>query len=243
MTTTARAAKAAAALAKALTRARIPARAVECPSDRHSTQIHLTISGEPHTLYLDPEADTVVWELDSEHAIVSAGTWPLTRTWWRRPHHHTIRHLRTWLTQRSAILGHPAPRPIENVIGREVDSWDSPFPQAAAAVAEALTTGTIKPSPDEDALIPALAALYPELTEEYGLLGPDGWDAGIGLIHALAHGWIADLSSSEDQRDYEQGWCWTVQGTAPRDVARLRNAFNGDVMAAATAFHARYYTS
>ncbi|WP_329492557.1 hypothetical protein OG618_37845 (plasmid) [Kitasatospora sp. NBC_01246] len=233
--------RAAEALAAALTRARIPAEAVDLAGGCHSARIELTVSGSYGALYLEPDEDALHWQLDNaDTEVVSCGTWPAVIP--ARRNHRTVRLVRRWLKANRATLGRPAPAPIEYLIGDEVNGWMWVFCLVATRYAEALVNGRI--TPDEDAK--ALAALYPELTEEYGLDDGDGWEAGIGIIHALAHGWIVNLDQGQDHPDYGREWCWTVQGLnaqhGPDAVERLRNAFQGDVLAAARAFLAQKHT-
>ncbi|MFF2751111.1 hypothetical protein ACFVVA_36945 [Kitasatospora sp. NPDC058048] len=234
------------ALAVVLTRTGIPAQAVRLPREWFAARIHLTIGGEAHTLYLEPLDRTVVWQLhsESERAFTGYGTWTSAPSRWRGPHRHTVRHLRTWLRRNAATLGHPTPPvpSIESLIDREAGLWEAPYGEVTAAVAESITTGALTLTDDTAAMVDALAALHPELTDEYGLTGPDGWTAGINNLRALANGWIADLASDEDQSAYDAPCYVDVQYTSPDDVQRLRDAFGGDVLAAARAYLAHTIT-
>ncbi|MFE2911458.1 hypothetical protein [Kitasatospora indigofera] len=237
--------RAAEALAAALTRARIPAEAVDL-SGSHSVRIELTVSGSYRALYLEPDEGTVFWQLDDGGSeAVACGSWlgAAVPSRWRRRHSGTVKLVRRWLKENGATVGRPAPAPIEYLIGDEVNGWMWVFSLVASRYAEALVSGRV--TPDDDAQ--TLAAVYPELTEEYGLDDGDGWQDGIDIIHALAHGWIVDLGLGGDQHDYEQGPPWTVQGLTaqhgPDAVQRLRDAFQGDVLAAARAFLAQKRTT
>jgi len=241
MTTTSTAQAAAEHLAAALTRAGIPADHVDL-SGCHAARIELTISGRYRALYLEPDDGIVYWQLDSGASeVLNEGTWP-PATGWRRllgDHRVTIARVRGWLKAHSATVGRPRPAPIEELIGREEDCWVWVFSLVTSKYAEALVGGRMSPDDGPE----ALAALYPELTEEHRLFhGGDGWEDGIDLIQALAHGRIMDLDSAEDSAAWRGQSVFQVNGHdltehyGPAAVPTLRSAFNGDVTAAATAF-------
>ncbi|MFD8708620.1 hypothetical protein ACFV1W_39590 [Kitasatospora sp. NPDC059648] len=227
-------AQAAQALAAALTRARIPATTTD-PTGMccHAAQVDITINGDPHTLYLEQDADTVLWQLfDAYGQIPEEGQWPAPRVRMPGRHRRTVRHVRAWLTQHHATPGHPAPTPIPEIIRNHKDTWEWPVNAAAELYARALVGGQLAPTDDTEALARIFADQNPELAEE---VGPDAeaWDIAVESIKALAHGWIVDELSPYDQSDYEGPCCWYVEETAPDDVERLRRAFGGDLRAAA----------
>src|SRR4051794_2972874 len=100
------------ALAKALGRAGVPARA-EYLGDDYSTEVELSVDARYHRLYLRPEYPerAVLWMLlDSHGEEVDSGVWNMRPRLPILRHHRTVTLLRRWLRERYATPG-PIPTP------------------------------------------------------------------------------------------------------------------------------------
>ncbi|WP_331727414.1 hypothetical protein OG871_40370 (plasmid) [Kitasatospora sp. NBC_00374] len=227
------------ALAKALGRAGVPARA-EHLGDGYSAEIELSVDGRYHRLYLRPEYPdhAVLWMLlDSHGEEVDSGVWKVRLRPRLLRHHRTVTLLRRWLRERYAIPG-PIPTPTwERLVGEETNCWMWVFDTTAHRYATALVEGRA----GADATPQDLARLYPDFTAEHGLMDGDGWESGIDIIHAFAHGRVFEEHDTPRTGDYIiTVSCDLAERFGPQALARLQVGFGGDVVAAAHAFLARH---
>ncbi|MFJ9167280.1 hypothetical protein ACIRPK_23935 [Kitasatospora sp. NPDC101801] len=226
-------------LAQALSRAGIPARA-EHLGDDWSTEVELTVDGRYHRLYLGPEYPdrTVLWMLLDAHAeVVDSGVWEVRPRPRFLRHHRTATLLRRWLSDRNAIAGPMPPVTWERLVGEETNCWMWVFDVTAHRYATALVEGRA----GADATPQDMARLYPEFTAEHGLMHGDGWDSGIDIIHAFAHGRVFEDHDTPRTGDYIiTVACDLIDRFGPQALARLQAGFGGDVVAAARAFLDRH---
>ncbi|MEV7929026.1 hypothetical protein [Kitasatospora sp. NPDC088779] len=231
------------ALATALSQHGIPAERTDLSGDR-AVAVELTIRTSPagsrdyHVLYLEPDdqGDTVLWQLTTAHGEITingTGAWhipdaPLLTTEYR--HQHTVTALSGWMKERGARPGAPALPPTEVLLSLELQGWELGLLRLTAAYAEALISGqaTADTTPAD------LAALHPELTARYDNPNLDGWHLAGDAIRALADGRVTeDTSAASDHIDVTPD---LVNRYGPRALARLRQGFDGDVLAAARFF-------
>ncbi|MFD5610504.1 hypothetical protein [Kitasatospora sp. NPDC127060] len=249
-------------LARALSRNGLPAKADHL-SDDYSVEIELGvgITSPRHPshrlfllhpqhvpdhpayfrLYLRPDypGHAVLWMLTDAHGeVVDDGAWEVrTAPQTVRQHTRTIAVLREWLREEEAVATAPPRPPLEKLIGEETNGWMWIFDTTAHKVAEALVNGLVPPevTPQD------LARVYPDFTEEHGLLDPEeGWVTGIGIIRAFAEGRVFE----EHHRALPGDYCITVscdmvERYGPSALTRLQAGFGGDLVTAARVFLAR----
>ncbi|MFG2845928.1 hypothetical protein ACGF12_22580 [Kitasatospora sp. NPDC048296] len=248
-------------LARALSRNGLPAKAVDL-SDDYSVEIELgvKITSPRHPshrifllhpehvpdypayfrLYLRPDypGHVVLWMLTDAHGeVVDDGAWEVrTAPQTVRQHTRTTAVLREWLREEDAVATPPPVPPLERLIGEETNGWMWIFSTLAHRFAEALVGGLVSP----DATPQDLARVYPDFTEEYDLLGPEGWDTGIDILRAFADGRVVE---DHDRRlpgeYYITVGCDLVERYGPSAITRLQAGFGGDVVTAARIFLAR----
>ncbi|MER5352571.1 hypothetical protein ABT093_19840 [Kitasatospora sp. NPDC002551] len=248
-------------LARALRRSGVPAKAVHL-SDDYSVEIELgvRITSPRHPshrvfllhpqevpdypayfrLYLRPNYPdhAVLWMLtDAHHEVVDSGAWEVrTARQAVRQHTRTTAVLRDWLRKEHAVATAPPFPPLEKLIGEETNGWMWIFTATAHKVAEALVNGLVSP----DVTPQDLARVYPDFTEEYGLLGPEGWETGIDILRAFADGQVFEDHHPAPSAAYRITiGCDMVERYGPSALTRLQAGFGGDLVTAARIFLAR----
>ncbi|MEV7123913.1 hypothetical protein [Kitasatospora griseola] len=231
------------ALAKVLGRTGIPA-TVEHLGDGWSIGVDLSVNGRHHRryhrLYLRPEPSehSVLWMLlDAYGDVVGSGQWQVRPRPGFLRNRRTVGLLRRWLREQDAVAGPMPPVTWERLVGEETNGWMWCFNVTAHRYAQALVDGLAGP----DATPQDLARLHPDFTAEHGLLDGDGWEAGIDIIHAFAHGRVYEEHNVPSGGDYPITLSQDLtERFGPQALRLLQAGFGGDVVAAARAFLARH---